>query len=34
MVQELNFQLLQDINFDFEVLYELKAREYISAYKI
>lgn len=34
MVQEINFQLLQDINFDFDVLYELKVKEHMAAYKI
>ena len=34
MVQEINFELLKDINFDFDVLYELKAKEYMAAYKI
>ena len=34
MVQEINFELLKDINFDFEVLYELKAKEYMAAYRI
>ena len=34
MVQEINFELLKDINFDFDVLYELKAKEYMAAYRI
>lgn len=34
MVKEINFDLLRDINFDFDVLYKLKAKEYMTVYKI
>ena len=33
MVQEINFELLKNINFDFDVLYELKLKN-IWRYKI